>query len=69
MLKTRHWFIVMRRHALLAEQVAFYTINGPYTFARMVAREAMNGKFSALKRLIHGPSDPQGKNVERRMGQ
>ena len=67
--KTWHWFTFMRRHASLAEQVAFYTIGGPYTFARMVAREAMNGNLSALKGLIHGLSDLKAENVERRMGQ
>jgi GT2 family glycosyltransferase len=57
--KTRHWFAFMRRHASLPEKIAFYTLGGPWTFARMIIREARKGNLSALKGLMRAVRRPK----------
>lgn len=55
--KARHWFVFMRRHAPLLQQVGFFTIGAPYLAIRLVAREARRGNLKALRGTLRGMLD------------
>ena len=52
--KSRHWFLFMRRHATVLQQLGFFLIGVPYLFVRVILREGRKGNLKAIKGLIHG---------------
>jgi GT2 family glycosyltransferase len=55
--KSRHWILLMRRHASRGQRLGFYLIGAPYRAARALIREGRKGNLSALRGLAHGLSD------------
>jgi GT2 family glycosyltransferase len=55
--KAHLWFLFMRRHASLLEQLAFVFLGAPYILARVMLREGRKGNLSALRGLVHGMLD------------
>jgi GT2 family glycosyltransferase len=55
--KAHLWFLFMRRHASLGEQIAFVILGAPYILARVMIREGRKGNFSAVRGLVHGMLD------------
>ncbi len=55
--KARQWFLLLRRHASFAEQLAFVFIGTPYVLLRVLMREGKKGNLSALRGLIRGILD------------
>jgi hypothetical protein len=55
--KSRHWLLFMRRHASLAEQIAFYLVGAPLRIIQMVIREGRKGNWAALRGSVRGLFD------------
>jgi GT2 family glycosyltransferase len=55
--KSRHWLLFMRRHASIAEQVAFYLVGGPLRIIQMIIREGRQGNWAALRGSARGLFD------------
>jgi hypothetical protein len=55
--KARHWFLFMRRHASLTQQLGFLFLGAPYIFARVMIREGRKGNLTALRGLVQGGVD------------
>ena len=55
--KSRHWLLFMRRHASLAEQIAFYLVGAPLRIIKMVIREGRKGNWAALRGSVRGLFD------------
>jgi hypothetical protein len=55
--KARHWFLFMRRHASLVEQLMFVCLGAPYILVRVVIREGRKGNWGALRGLLRGAVD------------
>jgi GT2 family glycosyltransferase len=55
--KARHWFLFLRRHAPLLEQVGFVCIGAPYRLVRMILREGRKGNLEALLGVFRGLRD------------
>jgi hypothetical protein len=53
-LKSRHWFLFMKRHARFWEKIIFMAITAPWLFLRIMIRELRNKKFSSIRGLISG---------------
>jgi GT2 family glycosyltransferase len=56
-LKTRNWFVFMRRHASLIEQIGFVFVGAPYRILRMIIREGRKGNLAALRGVLRGLID------------
>jgi GT2 family glycosyltransferase len=52
--KARHWFVFLRRHAPLIEQLGFIFVGAPYRIVHIVIREAKNRNLVALNGLLRG---------------
>jgi GT2 family glycosyltransferase len=52
--KTRHWMILMRRHASPLQRLGFYIWGAPIGFLRILIRETLSGNTEALKGLLGG---------------
>jgi hypothetical protein len=55
--KTRHWFLFMRRHASLMEQLGFIGLGIPFLVLRAMIREGRKGNIGALNGLLGGVLD------------
>jgi GT2 family glycosyltransferase len=55
--KTRNWFLFMRRHASIVEQLAFIFFGAPYRLITATIRESKKGNLMALKGLRRGLRD------------
>jgi GT2 family glycosyltransferase len=55
--KSRHWLLFMRRHASLAEQIAFYLVGAPLRIIQMIIREGCQGNWAALRGSARGLFD------------
>jgi GT2 family glycosyltransferase len=55
--KVRHWFVFMRRHASLAEQIAFVFMGAPYRLTRLLFREGKRGNLAAARGVARGALD------------
>jgi GT2 family glycosyltransferase len=56
-LKARNWFLFMRRHASLIEQIGFVFVGAPYRILRMIIREGRKGNLAALRGVLRGLID------------
>jgi GT2 family glycosyltransferase len=56
-LKARHWFVFMRRHAPLHEQLAFFCVGAPYRLLRLIIREVKRGNVAAVRGIGRGLAD------------
>jgi GT2 family glycosyltransferase len=56
-LKARNWFLFMRRHASLTEQMAFLFLGAPYQVCRVIIREGRKGNWAALRGVFSGLLD------------
>lgn len=52
--KSRHWFLLMRRHAPFTQRLLFWLIGAPYLVLRTGIREIRRGNIGALLALIQG---------------
>jgi len=52
--KARNWFVFMRRHAPLHQQLAFFTVGAPYLVLRAIVREGRAGNLGAVRGLARG---------------
>jgi len=52
--KSRHWFLFMRRHASISQQIAFYLFGAPILAIQVLIREARRRNLGAIRGLIHG---------------
>ena len=52
--KARHWFIFMRRHASLFQQLGFVFLGAPFLAAKVLLREVRRGNLGVLRGLIYG---------------
>ena len=52
--KSRHWLLFMRRHASLAQKIAFYLVGAPILVVQVFIREARRGNLRALRGLLQG---------------
>jgi GT2 family glycosyltransferase len=52
--KARLWFLFMRRHASLMEQLGFFLIGAPYRVLCAMAREGRKGNWTALRGILRG---------------
>jgi GT2 family glycosyltransferase len=57
--KSRHWLLFMKRHATLAERLAFYLLGAPYLAVRVFIREARRGNLGAVRGLLQGLLKPK----------
>lgn len=55
--KLRHWYLFMRRHATLQQQVGFYCVGLPYLAIRVLWREIKRGNVGAIWGLVRGLRD------------
>jgi GT2 family glycosyltransferase len=55
--KTRHWFLLMRRHASIVEQLGFILLGAPYVLVRAIIREGRKGNLKAVRGLLSGLLD------------
>jgi GT2 family glycosyltransferase len=55
--KLRHWYLFMRRHALLYRKLGFFLIGIPYLVVRVMIREGKKGNLGALRGLVAGMFD------------
>jgi GT2 family glycosyltransferase len=55
--KARNWFLFMRRHASVGEQLAFVFLGAPYRLIRAAIREGKQGNLSALIGVLRGTLD------------
>lgn len=53
-LKSRHWLRFLRRHGSVAQQLAFWIVGAPLTFARMAMREGRRGNLGAVSGSLRG---------------
>jgi GT2 family glycosyltransferase len=60
--KSRHWFLLMKRHARLWEKIVFMTIVAPSLFIKVLIREFRKGNISAVRGLLAGLSE-HGKSL------
>jgi GT2 family glycosyltransferase len=56
-LKAYNWFVFMRRHASIPQQLAFFFAGLPYLAASVTFREARRGNLGALRGLFRGVMD------------
>ena len=52
--KTRHWFLLLKRHAPFWKKVVFMSVTAPVLFIKVLLREAAKGNPSAFKGLFKG---------------
>jgi GT2 family glycosyltransferase len=52
--KARHWFVFLRRHAPLIEQLGFMIVGAPYRSVRMLIREGSKGNLAAVSGVLRG---------------
>jgi GT2 family glycosyltransferase len=52
--KTRHWLLLLRRHASPLQRLGFYLWGAPSGVLRVLRREVLAGNFAALKGLAAG---------------
>jgi GT2 family glycosyltransferase len=52
--KSRHWFLLMERHAHTWEKIVFMTFIAPCLFLKVIIRESRKGNISAVRGLING---------------
>ncbi len=52
--KTRHWMILLRRHAPLLQRIGFYVWGAPVGLLRVLFRETMSGNPAALRGMLRG---------------
>jgi GT2 family glycosyltransferase len=52
--KTRHWFILMGRHASFLERTGFFLWGAPQALFRIIRRELLKGNVAALKGILKG---------------
>jgi GT2 family glycosyltransferase len=52
--KSRHWLLFMRRHATLAQKIAFYLLGAPYLAVNVIFREVKRGNWKAVRGLLRG---------------
>jgi GT2 family glycosyltransferase len=52
--KARHWFLFLRRHAPLIEQLGFIFVGAPYRILRMLIREGSKGNLAAVSGVLRG---------------
>ena len=52
-----HWYLFMRRHALLYQKLGFFLIGIPYLAVRVMIREGKKGNLGALRGLVSGMFD------------
>lgn len=55
--KLRHWYLFMRRHASLRQQLGFFFLGAPYLVVRVIIREGRKGNLAAFWGLAHGLLD------------
>jgi GT2 family glycosyltransferase len=55
--KSRHWLMLMRRHASLPQKLGFYLLGAPYLALRIIAREARRGNLKAVRGTLRGLLD------------
>jgi len=55
--KARNWFLFMRRHASIVEQLGFIFLGAPYSFGRTLIREARKGNVAAVAGVGRGLLD------------
>jgi GT2 family glycosyltransferase len=55
--KARNWFLFMRRHASLVEQLGFIFLGAPYRVVRAAIREGKKGNLTALNGVRRGLID------------
>jgi len=55
--KSRHWFLFMRRHASIRQQMGFFLLGAPYLALRVIIREGRRGNVEALRGLVRGLLD------------
>jgi GT2 family glycosyltransferase len=55
--KSRHWFLFMRRHASIWQQLGFFLVGAPYMAVRVLIREGRKGNLQAFRGLIKGIVD------------
>lgn len=53
-LKARHWIRFLRRHGSITQQLAFWIVGAPLTFARMAVREGRRGNLGAVTGSLRG---------------
>jgi GT2 family glycosyltransferase len=56
-LKAYNWFVFMRRHASVPQQLAFFFAGLPYLTATIIVRETRRGNLGALRGLARGVVD------------
>jgi GT2 family glycosyltransferase len=59
--KSRHWYLFMRRHASIWQQLGFFLLGAPYMTARVLIREGRKGNLKAFRGLIKGILDLSSK--------
>lgn len=52
--KARNWFVFLRRHGPLHQQVGFFMLSAPLLVARLVVREARGGNLGAIRGMFRG---------------
>lgn len=52
--KSRHWLLFMRRHASLAQKIAFFMVGAPALAVQVVFREVRRGNWKAIRGLVRG---------------
>ncbi len=55
--KSKHWFLLLRRHGTLGQQIGFFLIGAPYLALKVVFREGVRGNLPALRGLLRGVLD------------
>lgn len=55
--KSRHWLILMRRHASAIQKAGFFCLGAPYLSARVLMREGRRGNLRAFCALFSGAID------------
>lgn len=56
-LKARNWFVFMRRHASIPEQIGFLLIGLPYRTLSVLIRQGTRGNIVAVRGLARGVAD------------
>jgi GT2 family glycosyltransferase len=52
--KARTWFILMRRHASVAEKTAFALVGVPWSIVKLLVRECTRGSSGAMRGAVSG---------------
>ena len=55
--KSRHWLLLMRRHASPGQKLGFFLVGAPYLVARVIMREGGKGNWRAFRGLLRGMLD------------